>query len=1463
MRTGTGIGEGMVDGLLVGAEATVAFDVTTNGDVAIGAGKREAGGEEILPSGGELIVEGGNFRVNGSLYAGGSGRLSFPDYVISGIGENGKLNIRSGGEVKITNDMYMGYEEGSYDAEVTVNGTLNVGGSLCVGYFSTDGEVSGGGMDGEPQSRLTLGNGAEVRAQEIEVGNGGQLIVQGGANLTVSGQVYVPSDEKDAELTIEEGGIVTAQSVQIGSLYGSAQIGTVSVQIDGTLNLTGEAENSLCIASGKVEIGNNAIVRASGKVQIGSGGMAVTPSTGEAREVSFTMNGQLNITNGAALSVMKDAGNVHVNGRITAAQCEIASAVTVGEDGSLEISGTTEVGGDVVLTNKNELTGGIGRELSLGAVSVRAGTLRLESGEVTARKVSIQTSGETALQIEKNAALYVEESMQTGNDEQKVVVNGKLSVGGTASLGRVILGNKGSFEINGQTSIGYMELYGDETGQVGLKLNDKLTVNQTYIGTDVILANTVTSEGEGSLGEILIGSGNTLRLGGQVRVDAITMPDSEAKIIVRGKKNNIGAVLIYGTDRAEIGGAGTQARDYWNEGYTKLSGSLTVYDEESGTGEYLNNGRTVFAITQETAAIGEGTSMLSVKSMTGDGTVSVQIDLTDRAVQSLVGKQINFITEDGQLKQLHQEQIEHIIPGTARDATFVPSTDGVTTEESGHNYILIEYRDGEGKAKAFGYHYRNEGESTAGEGATEAHGNGYFATGIEFDRFYSRVHAREDGQGDIMAAEREYESEWSGNNIVIRRESGGTEAEEAVIAANITVTGNSEGEGAPPAISELNFLERREGATQLTPLGRAERYKMNFREDAEYTGAADGSGVLGFAASAEQGGSGAAESIQPIDSIAIAEGVKITLDNLAMNAKQSLSMGEGSELTIKNATVTIGGGETTEISAVNDTSGTPIGNLNVENSPGENSPLSAIYRATPSEINGASIRIMAENRDAALLFQSVTDTNNTPVIRESTMNDTAITLSQTNGVATLGSNGETAVPIVLRGNSSVNGTGRLNNITFENTTLYYTMNSTMDGVNESITFGQGTRGTVRLAWASNNANMPNADYYGESAVGRTIRLDRYSEAGLQVDAAPMTNELNQTALTYGYLWRYSQDALILGEDIQADAQRIANTMISSTAAVLNFGRNAREQANNGVSTLRTQPAKATKGIGKGIRLWTGCAGEALKRDTAKRHRGFEYKASGYAVGCDTEIDSQASVLGIAIGQTFGENTPNAGNGYYTAGKIEQDTLMCGIYGAHNIPMKDKGQIVMDFYAACGKTECASRRESLVTGKSAEAEWNETAFGIGAGIAYARAMRNNTYMTPYLVLEYSTCTTDSFTEHGHSDVNYSGSTYSNATLTLGIALSKAYTVNDGQTLTPYIRIAYRGDIVRHDAKTTALSHGQTQETETSHPTARNAIGINMGTNWQIAPHWGMSIGYAAEIRNAASDQSLTACLNYTF
>lgn len=747
------ITEEMPNGLLVGGKAMVVSDVRVGGDVVLGAGMRVVDGVRVEPSEGELVVGGGVLRVEGSVYVGDSGEGSFTDYVMTSVGQGGKLTVCSEGEVKIGGDLYMGYSEGSYDSEVSVNGQLSVCGSIFAGYFCSDDEKSCGAKGGDPQSRLRLCEGAGVTAEDLVVGNSGMLSVQKGAVLSINGQLYVPSDEKDAMLTIEEGAVVSAQRLQIGSLCGSDQIGTVTAQIDGRVNLM-STDDSLRIVSGEVTIGENAVVTARGDVMIGSG-LVENAASKETSDVTFVLNGQMDVLNGATLYVKDDAGMFLIRGKVAAAKGDLEGSITVEEGGVFKVSGTTTVRGDLVLSNKNGSSSAGEVAFSLGDVYIREGTLTLSGGDVYAESVSFQTGMAKALEIESDAALFAAGGMHAVRNWQTVAIDGKLRVDGESDLGKVVLSGSGVFEVNGETNIVRLEAEGDETGNVGLVINNKLTVIQTYIGTDVKLFDTLTANGEGSLGEMLIGSGKTLTLGGNVKADAVVTSDSNSKIAVNGEKNDIGAVMICGSDLAEISGVGTQSKQYLNDGETRLSGSLIVFDEESGTGLYENEGATVLVVNKETAALGDEASMLTVKSMEGTGSMRAEMDLSERSVQKLVGQQINFISVNGTAEQLSQDQIENIVYGTARKASFVRTIERGNHEGNSNNYILIDYTDKEGKIKAFGYHYYADARDVSGERSNVVTG-GYSAGRIEYDRFCSLVHSRQDGQGDILAAERVY-----------------------------------------------------------------------------------------------------------------------------------------------------------------------------------------------------------------------------------------------------------------------------------------------------------------------------------------------------------------------------------------------------------------------------------------------------------------------------------------------------------------------------------------------------------------------------------------------------------------------------------------------------------------------------------------------------------------------------------
>ena len=175
----------------------------------------------------------------------------------------------------------------------------------------------------------------------------------------------------------------------------------------------------------------------------------------------------------------------------------------------------------------------------------------------------------------------------------------------------------------------------------------------------------------------------------------------------------------------------------------------------------------------------------------------------------------------------------------------------------------------------------------------------------------------------------------------------------------------------------------------------------------------------------------------------------------------------------------------------------------------------------------------------------------------------------------------------------------------------------------------------------------------------------------------------------------------------------------------------------------------------------------------------------------------------------------------------------------------------------------SYRSSYATGKAATASWDEDAWAMGLTVTRNYKLREHTFISPYVGVEYTTADMDSVTERSQSSVRYSADdSYRNLALILGVSAHREYGLSNGRKLTPYASIALSQDIMRQDAKVTATSAAGTTTDESAHQ-GRTALQFSVGATWQISNHWSMNAGYSIETREDAVDQNAGIGATYAF
>lgn len=308
--------------------------------------------------------------------------------------------------------------------------------------------------------------------------------------------------------------------------------------------------------------------------------------------------------------------------------------------------------------------------------------------------------------------------------------------------------------------------------------------------------------------------------------------------------------------------------------------------------------------------------------------------------------------------------------------------------------------------------------------------------------------------------------------------------------------------------------------------------------------------------------------------------------------------------------------------------------------------------------------------------------------------------------------------------------------------------------------------------------------------------------------------------------------------------RIANTLLSAGATVQNFGHLAEKQA-----VLR---ARGT------TRTWGSALGMSHRLDNQAGREGYQYQSWGGAVGVDYAFTNR-TVAGLAFGSSRGEHEARRGNAAYTAGEIDQDAQMLGVYATHQFRTKGlMDQMKLSVWAAHGWFNNKSRRSSLSDGHEARAEWDSDAWVFSAMLSRDIRTDADWVFTPFAGVEYTQADMHRFTETGASgQTDYAArQEYRNLALKLGVGVSRTM-----GRFTPYAHLAYVGDIARDTPEVSAT--GQRTLLGKAAMPGRHALQLDLGMSVQLGEGWDARAGYSAELRDNASEQQLHLGVGYTF
>lgn len=426
-------------------------------------------------------------------------------------------------------------------------------------------------------------------------------------------------------------------------------------------------------------------------------------------------------------------------------------------------------------------------------------------------------------------------------------------------------------------------------------------------------------------------------------------------------------------------------------------------------------------------------------------------------------------------------------------------------------------------------------------------------------------------------------------------------------------------------------------------------------------------------------------------------------------------------------------------------------------------------------------------------------------------------------------------------NVTLNGTdisGRLLNNLFLTTTMApgttagtTTLTQTMKGIDGPMSGYNGNVYTVAAALESNRLNVaagsPAAEFYET-----LLRVTDPNEAANMIQSVSGENVMN-------FAWAASRTLRSF-----ADLGRI---------------QSAASMARQTESTIEVVDAKgspiARKTIAQGNgNIWVGGMGNWDDQDARGGVSGYKYNAGGYAVGIDYKA-AQGSLIGIAVGQSFGDIKDKSGFG----SDYDVDSFMAMVYGRMH-PFRES-KFTLDGYGAYGRSKF--KGNSYIMGTAANGNENADSFSGGLYATWTEHFAlGKAFVTPYTGIEFMTTELKGFSESGPYGRTFDHARAQNWTIPLGVTIARAYQTDGGTTITPALTVAAAQDVSRMNPKSNVTGPLGAWNVRGVN-VGRTAFRLNAGIDVLFSNNWGARICYQFETRNKLTSQGINGAISYTF
>ena len=1458
---------------------------------------------------GTLTLTSGNYTTPNSIFLGGKG------YESTGTNaENGTLKIEEGATLTVNGSTNVGNSQiGGIGTLTLDDGTLNAGNALYVGVNAGSGTIE---ADGSTITVASGSTGAVFAMSHRTISAPEDTVTLTGSTITVGAKggvvdyTTIGHSAGIATLNLKAGSTANFyDQLLVGEIGGSN--GTINVTGGSTLNMgtttvlgaaagatgliciedgTAQDADTLVIGSkgtGTIEMMNDKAVLAANSIELGDAagskgtitsnggtistrlltigdagtGTVTTSGTLTASEIvlgnAATGIGTLNITGGTVSEIDKLYAGYQGTGTLTTASNVTATNMyVVGTGSSATATGGTLTSSKATVVGGTLATSGTGK-LDIAKATIAAGgklSLASENNEIADLSI---TKGSSAT-LEKDADALISGTLL--NDGEVTIKSGAIMTSSGSATNDGAINNEGSLDIeNGGSMISLGTISGENgsisnrgsltlggtTHQAGVSNSSDLIVTGELKASDAITNNgSITIQGAGRVyaGELLTEGNSTLT----IVVDKTTTSTGTGEAVITLNKETKQPVTV-SIDTANASALVGKKVDF-----------LMVMEDEDGNLTGLN---------QTTDFILEGNSTAEID--WEHNRITAEIDGADM--------QISFTQSTGSGNGL--------TTGMKFDTVTAAETYEVETPESTDNVDITLEVVTETVEAAAQTETLDEQKTTIDEEASTVLSKDDVVQKTEINQGYDDDGKTEKRTNIII-----------GKNVQSDNSQGSTSVQ-TVVANQVTTVTKTDDQGTTTTDTKKETVGT--GGLALVFDGNTtHKSEANKGKDEAHMGFEEG--TSGTVTTKDEQDNDVENVLAKVDVVKINEGATVTLENLNMHSTHSIEA-KNATVILDGADVHIGGSvdpnmfETVTVT-VYDENHDPV--LGADGKPltKEVQVESKYHVSVDSDLDGSTIEL---KNGATLDFKVVDgDEHHTQHLGSATLENTTVVLTESTlgGKKTEESGDYEYMEIQLTGDKShLKGTGHVKKVNMKgghlsvgnspgvlnvtdskfdrtNVNFYFITNSdawNFNGTTTDTTTGSGAISQLNINESVTLTNVPvnilfehlvegTVDTYTQSTDAQIAALAAQFKEGAEIQLITglenLTPDSTYTSISGlpeledGLFWDTStlfKDGIIrIYGEILEEPSRIANTLVSAGETVLNFGRLAEAQA-----SLRE--AGTTRTWGSAIAMFDSI-------DSGSTTNGYDYSNWGAAVGIDHAF-TKNTVVGVAFGCTWGENEAKEDNGYYSAGSIDQDAKMIGIYGVHKFHTKGLlNDVKLSAFAAYGMFENDSTRNGLKSGNTAKAEWDSDAWVLSASLSRDITTDSGVVFTPYVGVEYTTAGMDDFSEQGKSyAADYSADEdYSNLSVKVGVSVSKTY-----GSITPYANVAFISDIDRTAGEVTAT--GKRTITGKSALPGRNGFEIGVGATWQLTENLDVNAGYSAEIRDKATEHNARLGVGYTF